>query len=197
MQIVQTVPVIVGEAVAAGLIVAFVTFVTKRLLKSGRQDAGLAVAGNIGENSTNSPIAFGATVHQSIVYNGQSGAELEKQRQVESGPSPTSVTNFYDRLTPYERIKSGQHHQGIKVRWRLSYSSIYPSEEDANQAQVWALPADGYIPNVIFQVNLKDSPEFKIAHSGEIFWLDGTIQSVDTPGIMVECHRIHWEQPAK
>jgi predicted phosphoribosyltransferase len=86
MQIVQTVPVIVGEAVAAGLIVAFVTFVTKKLFKSGRQDVGLAVVGDNGENATNSPIAFGATVHRSIVYNSQNGAEVEKQLQRESGP---------------------------------------------------------------------------------------------------------------
>jgi hypothetical protein len=201
----QTVPVIIGEAVAAGLIVGVVTWAVRKLLRREMPVvlpvAAAVVSDNltnspvavVGNNATNSPVAVGMVVHQSSVYNTLVPVETVKPApQRDSIPSPEEVVDYYDRLTPYQRNQSQENHKGINVHWRVVYRSIFDLGEDGS-VRILATPKkDLPFVGIYLEVNLTDHPQFKIAHKGEEFWLDGTIIKAGGDFIFIDCTAIRW-----
>jgi len=197
---IQTPAVIIGEAVAATLIAGFVTFFIKKLIGGRPREAGVSVKTAIGDKTTNSPMAVGATVHQSNTYNMVAPSETAQPPDLESSPSPEEVRGYFADLTPYQQLQSRNHHSGIKVHWRLVYETINQGPDPNGNAQIMArsLPSKRHafgVP-VFFWIGLDDHPKFRIVHSGEIFWLDGTIDETgegSNPIIYVNCTAIKWE----
>jgi hypothetical protein len=49
------------------------------------------------------------------------------------------------------------------------------------------------IVDILFKINITEHPEFKIAHSGQVLWVDGTIDYADNTMIYINCKTIRWE----
>jgi hypothetical protein len=189
----QTIPVIIGE-VFSGLAVALISFLVKRWWAERREENKGLVSSLVGDNTTNSPIAVGGTVHQSTVYNTLVPVEAVKPApEKDSTPSPREVLAYYRGLNPYQMRQGRDHHKGISFHWKLKYGSTDSGPDEDGNVRISAKPSEGWI-GIYFKVNLADFPEFKIADSGQRFWVDGTIDEVggDTV-IYVTCKAIRWE----
>lgn len=205
--IAQTPLVIIGEAVAAGLVVGFATWIARKLIQqdapalpsfnartSGTHSPVVAV-----DSATNSPIAVGTIVHQSNVYHPPAGIATPKPAaDCDSNPTPAEVSTFYKQLNPYQRTVSSAHHQGIPVHWRLVYNDISHGPDEAGDVRIASRsPAPDYFREVWvhFSININEHPRFKIAHKGQAFWLDGTIDTATAGFVEVVCCGITWESP--
>ncbi len=79
---------------------------------------------------------------------------------------------------PLQRDDAQQNYRGIKVSWVLSFQGAHELRNNSSVWRIRAIQHDNFFPDVCFDVNKSENPEFAILHQDTTFWIEGEIAEV-------------------
>ncbi len=89
------------------------------------------------------------------------------------------VVDDYNKLTPYQRRKSGSTYRGVKVRWLLKFHAIAEFNKLRSVGMIMCVPTDNKWQSVNFEASLVRYPILKSANQDDLFNVTGQVKNVD------------------
>lgn len=107
-------------------------------------------------------------------------------------PLPQAISQEIKMRPPYQREDAGRYYVGLRVRWRLSLSSVRKGTEGVAEFQF--TPPGRREPQVKCAVPMASYPELKIATEGSELWVSGRIAGVTLSTIRLSDVLLEFDQ---
>jgi hypothetical protein len=96
---------------------------------------------------------------------------------------PRTIIEELKKLPPRQRDGFTQSYLGISVNWKLLFKGAQTITDNPSMLKINAWPLKHLYPDITFNINEKNYPEFNIMHEDTIFSVKGIIEKVSTDGL--------------
>lgn len=102
-------------------------------------------------------------------------------------PSPEQIKNHLNNSTPYLQKEISKSYTGVKVKWKLAFSSIHRVSGNTHRLHFFAKDSHNWsVIQVITKVDIRKYPIFRILEHEQIVTVEGVIESVDILSISLK-----------
>jgi hypothetical protein len=102
--------------------------------------------------------------------------------------TPSQITEEIIKRPPAQREDAGKYYQDQKELWPLEYSHIYQSGE--GRATIYTLEKGSLYPDVSFEINIADYPQFNRLPEKVTIWVEGEIEKVGSNGLSIQLKNV-------
>jgi hypothetical protein len=99
-------------------------------------------------------------------------------------PLPEDIYKDITSVKPFDEKYRMESYKGVKVQWKVRFSHI--NVQNDGQYRIAADSTNEFYFKAKFVVNASQGERFRFLDKGKVFWLCGTITSVDIFGIELE-----------
>jgi hypothetical protein len=161
-------------------------------------EGGTASKISTGSGTINAPVAGRDNIGTQNIYHAHPAASSSSPATA----SKLTVKGILEEIRaapPYQRHAISKNYEGIYIKWKGTISRISPSQrmnptEGDIQVLLRADHPDSFY-SISFEVSVDTYPKFKIAETGGVVWVSGTIKTCSDIGMYIEINIADIEFP--
>ncbi|MDB5184174.1 MAG: hypothetical protein JWO07_855 [Candidatus Saccharibacteria bacterium] len=133
---------------------------------------------NIVDNSTNNNVTK--------IYNQKfTQQEIIAEKIKQKGPTPFEIREDISKRPPYQREEAGTYYEGNKVIWKLELAMINKYDDTLlSVIGTYKKEDELFGQGVVCYVVKSQYPRLQTIHEDEVYYVEGTIESVDALGLI-------------